>query len=105
MGASSLAVFKARLDGALGGGWQWSPDLVVGSPAHSRGLGVPWSLWSHPTQAILWFTISGIMLCFGFRKKAILVTHQFLVVAEQCCTEPVTVEFLSFWYCPDRKGG
>lgn len=38
--ASSLAVFKARMNGALGSGWQWGPDLVVGSPAHRTAGGL-----------------------------------------------------------------
>jgi len=29
--------------------------LVVGDPAHSRGVEARWSLWSFSTQAILWF--------------------------------------------------
>ena len=29
--------------------------LVVGDPAHSRGVETKWSLWSFSTQAILWF--------------------------------------------------
>ena len=31
------------------------PGLVVGDPAHSRGVETQWSLWSFSTQAILWF--------------------------------------------------
>ena len=31
------------------------PGLVVGNPAHSRGVEIQWSLWSFSTQAILWF--------------------------------------------------
>ena len=31
------------------------PDLEVGGPAFGRGAGTWWSLWSLPTQAILWF--------------------------------------------------
>jgi len=31
------------------------PGLVVGDPAHSRGVETKWSLWSFSTQAILWF--------------------------------------------------
>jgi len=31
------------------------PGLVVGGPAHSRGVETQWSLWSLSTQAILWF--------------------------------------------------
>ena len=31
------------------------PGLVVGNPAHSRGVETRWSLRSFPTQAILWF--------------------------------------------------
>ena len=29
------------------------PALVVGDPAHSRGVETQWSLWSFSTQAIL----------------------------------------------------
>ena len=32
-----------------------SPGLVVGDPAHSKGVETRWSLWSFSTQAILWF--------------------------------------------------
>ena len=43
--------------------WMWlhagcdsgQPGLVVGDPAHSRGVETGWSLWSFLTQAILWF--------------------------------------------------
>jgi len=31
--------------------------LVVGDPAHSRGVETRWSLWSFSTQAILWFIL------------------------------------------------
>ena len=31
------------------------PGLVVGDPAHSRGVEIQWSLWSFSTQAVLWF--------------------------------------------------
>jgi len=31
------------------------PGLVVGDPAHSRGVETQWSLWSFSTQAVLWF--------------------------------------------------
>ena len=31
------------------------PGLVVGDPAHSRGVEITWSLRSFSTQAILWF--------------------------------------------------
>ena len=31
------------------------PGLVVGDPAHSRGVETWWSLWSFSAQAILWF--------------------------------------------------
>ena len=31
------------------------PGLVVGNPAHSRGVETRWSLWSFSVQAILWF--------------------------------------------------
>ena len=33
------------------------PDLVVGNPAHSRGVGTRWSLRYHPTKAILYDSI------------------------------------------------
>jgi len=38
------------------------PGLVVGDPAHSRGVETRWSLWSFATQAILWFytELSGV---------------------------------------------
>ena len=46
--APSLAVLKARLDGALSNlGW-WKMSL-----AHGRGVGTRWSLRSLPTQTIL----------------------------------------------------
>jgi len=32
--------------------WLW-PDLLVGDPAHGRGVETKWSLWSFSTQAIL----------------------------------------------------
>jgi len=36
-------------------GWgSGQPGLLVGDPAHSRGLETRWSLWSFSTQAILW---------------------------------------------------
>ena len=31
------------------------PGLVVGNPAHSRGVETAWSLWSFSTQVVLWF--------------------------------------------------
>jgi len=31
------------------------PGLMVGDPAHSRGVETQWSLWSFSTQAILWY--------------------------------------------------
>jgi len=31
------------------------PGLVVGDPAHSRGVETGWSLWSFSTRAILWY--------------------------------------------------
>ena len=33
------------------------PGLMVGDPAHSRGVETRWSLWSSSKQAILWFSV------------------------------------------------
>jgi len=38
------------------------PGLLVGDPAHSRGVETRWSLWSFSTQAILWFCD---LLCYN----------------------------------------
>ena len=45
-------VFLSLCQAGCGSG---QPDLVVGDPAHSRGVETRWSLWSFSTQAILWF--------------------------------------------------
>jgi len=45
----SLAVLKARLDGALSNLVYWK---VEGVPAHGREAGMRWSLRSLPTQTI-----------------------------------------------------
>jgi len=36
--------------------------LVIGDPAHSRGVENRWSLWCFSTQAILWFHDSMIII-------------------------------------------
>jgi len=36
------------------------PGLLVGDPAHSRGVETRWSLWSFSTQAIPWFYENGM---------------------------------------------
>jgi len=43
------------------------PGVVVGDPAHSRGVENWWSLWSFSTQAILWFYI--LVYCFKVSTK------------------------------------
>ena len=43
-----------RVQGQAGCG-SGQPGLVVGDPAHSRGVETRWSLWSFSTQTILWF--------------------------------------------------
>ena len=53
MGAPSLEVPKAKLDGALG-------SLICGGNWPMAGLGTGWALWSLPTQAIPWFSDSTI---------------------------------------------
>ena len=44
----------AGIQGQAGCG-SGQPGLVVGNPAHSRGVETRWALWSFSTQAILWF--------------------------------------------------
>jgi len=45
-------------------GWgSGQPGLVVGDPAHSRGVETGWSWWSFSTQAILWFCDSMMIPC------------------------------------------
>jgi len=46
------------------------PGLVVGDPAHSRGVETRWSLWSFSTQAILWLydSISELLTGRGYCK-------------------------------------
>jgi len=57
------------------------PGLVVGNPAHSRGVETRWPLWSLSTQAVLWFQDSqgmaeagqkyqGVWLC-GFQRQLV----------------------------------
>ena len=43
------------------------------------------------------------MLCFGFRRKTMLITL-ILALTEQSCMEPRTFQFLSFSYCPISEG-
>ena len=42
-----------QLQQSQAGCGSWQPGLVVGDPAHSRGVETRWSLWSFSTQAIL----------------------------------------------------
>lgn len=53
------------------------------------------------------------MLYFGFRRKTVLITQvlphffcrpMFLVMAQQFCTEPKTVQFLCFLHCTASGG-
>ena len=61
MGAASLVVLKARLDGP------WAAELGGGSPAHSRGWDwVGFEVPSIPSHSvILWFYNSVILACSG----------------------------------------
>jgi len=47
---------------------------------------------------LFFFTVSGMMVCFSFRRKTNLITHSVLVVFEQCCTDPRTFQFSQFFH-------
>ena len=47
------------------------PGLVVGDPAHSRGVETGWSLWSFSTQASLWFDDPGMKQHWQCRCTAV----------------------------------
>lgn len=55
----------------------------------------------------IFFIIPDKILCFGFWRKIVLITHRcfVVVVTEQCCTEPSTFQFLSISYYPAMKRG
>ena len=48
--------------------------LMVGDPAHSRGIEIGWSLWSFSTQAILWFFDTECLLMI----PCPLMSHSFI---------------------------
>lgn len=51
--SSGCPVFASGLSQVT---WRFKqPDLVDSNPAHSRVIGNTSSLWSHPTQTVLWF--------------------------------------------------
>ena len=50
----SLHPIPGGIQGQAGCG-SGQPGLLVGDPAHSRGVETRWSLWSFSTQTILWF--------------------------------------------------
>ena len=52
--------FSTSFQAGCGSG---QPGLVVGDPAHSRGVETWWPLWSFSTQAILWLYDSTILQC------------------------------------------
>jgi len=54
---SEMMCRKTRNGGIQGqaGCGSGQPGLVVGYPAHRRGVETKWSLWFFSTQAILWF--------------------------------------------------
>lgn len=58
------------------------PDLLRGIPAHSRGVGIKWSLRYFPAQAILWF--------YGNFRYSINVGLLFLMVTELDCSSVST---------------
>jgi len=63
---------ECPLHGSIQGqaGWGFGQPGLVGSvPACSRGLGVRWSLWSLPTQTILWFCDKLFAPLLKFRCK------------------------------------
>jgi len=59
-----MLLFKKQVQAAGLSNWQQNegqagcgsgqPGLVVGDPAHSRGVETQWPLWSFSTQVILW---------------------------------------------------
>jgi len=71
------------------------PGLLVGDPAHSRGVETWLSLWSFSTQAILWFydnSLNTIPTCSGF--QGCIITAIFcrvgLALGLQWASEPLT---------------
>jgi len=68
----------AGIQGQAGCG-SGQPGLVVGDPAHGKGVETWWSLWSFSTQAILWFCDSMISTRTKWREKV-------ASAAVDCCT-------------------
>jgi len=65
VGAPSLEAFKARMDGALGSLIWW------GQTDCGRGVGTGWALRSLPTQGILWFCDS-MMILWNLRADSVV---------------------------------
>lgn len=86
--APSWEVFKDRMDGDLSN-LVWWKDV----PAHSRSVGIRWSLGSYPSQTLLWFyDILNRMLCLLLAAKGLLMRFSWLSckaeISDGCAPKP-----------------
>ena len=63
------------------------------------GMDTGWIFFSFIWDRVVFFRMSGMMLCFGSRRKTMLITPMFIAAAKQCCKEPrpFTVKGPSSW--------
>jgi len=67
------------------------PGLVVGDPAHSRGVETRWSWWSFSTQAILWFYDISVQ-AQGYRT---VWAHADMLCLVECGKAPISFKWWS----------